>query len=330
MPRNSNTVKNGEEKSKKIEEKSKKIEEKGKASKSSRITDKNISQTDVCGNCDKYVKDFEMNLCCDNCGSYYHGECLKINSKMYKTLMKKPFWTCSKKCNEEYQHNNEDVEIFDLENPTLKDVMSKLFEISESQKYMSTIYEENKALIEDYSNLRTHFFAMKNELNNVKFELNALQQEKLDNNIIIYGVPNIPNENGQKLKEDVSEIMKSINVDVNENDISDIYRLRNNKNVKNLPVIVKFTKKEMKMNILEKKKGIVIKPKDQGGSIKINEHLTTVGYKLLLKTREVLGKHFKFIWSKDGKIFIKKDDTSSSNRIHLRSFEEIDQYNLDN
>lgn len=123
--------------------------------------------------------------------------------------------------------------------------------------------------------------------------------------------------------------MKIIDFNINRNDISDIYRLKNKKNLNNLPIIVKFTTKEIKTKILEKKKGLVIKPK-YGGSIKINEHLTNSNYQLLLKAREILGKDFKFIWSKNGNIFIKKDETSSSNRIHLRTFEEIDLYKSNN
>lgn len=291
-----------------------------------------VTETSSCKKCKKNLEELELYLTCDFCEGKFHTVCMKINSTNFKKIMKQPFWFCAKICENEFKKSKEpeNGHIFEKENPTLKDVMNQLREYQNSFQYMSNIFDENKKVLEENSRvldeisiLRNDYIAIKKELSYVKYELNQFKQEKLKNNLIVYGIRNVENqeENETVLKEKFCSALKDANVIISKEDINSCYRIHGKQ--KNGPVIIELQKEEKKIFILKNKKAL--RSKNSNEFISVNEHLTSFSYKLLLEARIKLSGLFKYIWTRNGKILIKKNDDGSK-PYEIFDFDDISYY----
>lgn len=268
-----------------------------------------------CKKCKKFCETTELHLCCEFCEEKFHTTCLKMNTANLNKALKQQFWFCSQKCNAAFEKSTQDIEpVTAKEKVTLDDIMEKIRENQESLQFMSTMYEDNKMLIKEMTLLKKHNIEITNELNYLRHEVNQLKHDKIKKNIIVYGIENEPN-NEEKEKDIVDKftnIVKSINVIVTNDDIDKAYRINSNKNKKG-PVVIEFRKNSTKMDVMLNKKNLW--NKESSKNVRINEQLTTYSYNLLLQARESLNKNFKYIWSRDGKVMIKKDEDSKAREI---------------
>lgn len=158
--------------------------------------------------------------------------------------------------------------------------------------------------------------ALQAEIAKLQHESNAQQQHERSNNLEIMGVPDKINEN---LHTYVKEIAQCAGVLLNSQDI--IYAIKiqprsaNTGRPKN--IIAKFYSKMLRDSILSgirKRKGLTTADIGISGSLQriyLNEHLT-LSNKLLYKTTRETAKVKKnqYTWIRDGKIFVRKNDTS--------------------
>lgn len=180
----------------------------------------------------------------------------------------------------------------------------------ENHKELATKVEDNSSDIE-YIN---------GDLENINYKLNNLMQEKLSLNLIINGVPKSENEN---IKTVMSTIFTTMGLELEDDSITDLYRIHNRNNTP--PIIVKLKNKSIKDSILKvrksnnpdgQQKGKSLYAKDVGfdseKQIFINEELTQQSRNLLNAAKKMLKEqaNFKFIWASDGKILAKKDEHS--------------------
>lgn len=164
-----------------------------------------------------------------------------------------------------------------------------------------------------------------NTINLINYKLNTLSQQKLNKNVIINGVPKVQNED---IKKVISRIMTDIGMNLDTDDIEEIWRVHD----RNLspPIIVKFKNKWIKQKILKqrkqtnndlKTKGKSMYAKDFGfnseNQIYINEELTQETRILFNAAKKQLKEtaDYKYIWVTEGKILAKQDESAKVQTI---------------
>lgn len=136
--------------------------------------------------------------------------------------------------------------------------------------------------------------------------------------MVIYGVEK------QSQNENVADIAKKIieYLDIKTEKthiIKNAYRKTINQSG---PIIVETTNKKIKEEILQTKKECdSIHVKDCGLKGSNNEQLTTITNTLYYKIRNKKRKKIKYLWTRDGTIFVKK--TADGEKIKIRNEEDI-------
>lgn len=235
---------------------------------------------------------------------------------------------------------------------SLRDLSKRLDEIEKSQSFISKKYD---TVITTITNLNKHNEDMKGQVQKIEEDINKLGNDgygvevKLDeleqysrrDCLEITGIPVVPNDNPTLLVKEMSEIM-GVNLDVN--DISIAHRLPPTKKVKDR-LIVKFTRRQKRDEIYSKRKNLKTKrTKDlpsvvrepestvvsHKAQIHVNESLTPYRKRLLGRILQFKRDHnYKFIWTINGKILLKKTESSTTECfVTHEEFEEfLDQHN---
>lgn len=166
-----------------------------------------------------------------------------------------------------------------------------------------------------------------NKKNDVKSQIS------IKNNIKIKGVPENPNIDD---KEITKKILKQIGISTEKEDIIEIKRTESkNENI----IKIKLKNEDIKKKILEKSKQYFrnngklttyeLNLKGNQNIIYVNEELTPKTKYLFGKTKELKKNSFKFIWIKNGKIFVRKNEEERV--IHINTEETLKQLiNLNN
>ncbi|KAI5754242.1 hypothetical protein M8J77_007044 [Diaphorina citri] len=198
----------------------------------------------------------------------------------------------------------------------LEERMMKTFKallIAENSKMKELITEQNvkiKKLEEDNRDLAKR--------------LSEMEQYSRRSNIQINNVPIVANESLEKL---VCEMGQKIGVPINfKTDIQAAHRIPTASSAAIKPIIVKFTNRNLRNSFLVKAKASKLKcnqlecTKDllfsSNSKIFVNDHLTPANKKLFFETRKcVKEKKAKSAWTRDGKIFLRRDEMSAPTRI---------------
>ena len=216
---------------------------------------------------------------------------------------------------------------------------TELAQIKESQQFISMQFEElkaenaklikcNKNLEKDYQKLRDEV-EMLHDVQTDQFEhLDNLEQYGRRENLEFEGVPQVQNEDTTEV---VIKIADKLNINLNENDISIAHRLptkrpgKSNNSSTNLPtpaIIARFANRRIR-NLIYSKRSAARKipttefPVPGITRLFINENLTSYRKKLPWQTKQKMKENnYKYIWTKNGRIFIRKDD--ESNPIEIR------------
>lgn len=142
--------------------------------------------------------------------------------------------------------------------------------------------------------------------------MNNLEQKSLDNFVEIVGVPNINNED---CKLTVKKISTALNVEV---DVVNAFRVQSKFNKRPNKIVAEVINKQYKRVLIEtarktKLTGIRIDSNWRNEAIYINDSLTQFNRNLFFKTKTFARDNgYKFVWFKDSKLFIKKDEHSKA------------------
>lgn len=168
--------------------------------------------------------------------------------------------------------------------------------------------------------------AMRQQIDNLHSELNTLQQRERKQNLEIMGVPEKTNED---LCNYLINIAKHAEIQLSSQDVEFITRVQPYTKVPGRPktIIAKLKSNSLRDCILSgirKKKGITTQDIGISGDIIkifVNEHLTPSNKLLFKNTREkAASAHYLKPWVRDGKIFVRKNDTSQSFCIRDHSY----------
>ena len=183
--------------------------------------------------------------------------------------------------------------------------------------------EVNTLQKEEISNLKSQAAALKTQEIKDSIKVDELEQYGRRQNLEIVGVPEKEDENTNAI---VLEVAKMLDVDIMSSHISTSHRLPkktaiNRNNSGSSPIIVRFTSRDIRNQIYaNRKKARFVDLKNFSVSdtknIFVNENLTPTRKQLFWKTKqEVKNNSWKYIWTHNGNVFVKKDDNASITAI---------------
>ena len=220
---------------------------------------------------------------------------------------------------------------YQLEIETLR---AEVIEIKESQAFICNQYDSLKAEYdkvievntlrkEEISNLKSQAAALKTQEIKDSIKVDELEQYGRRQNLEIVGISEKEDENTNAI---VLEVAKMLDVDIMSSHISTSHRLPKKKassrnNSGSSPIIVRFTSRDIRNQIYaNRKKARFVDLKNFSVSdtknIFVNENLTPTRKQLFWKTKqEVKNSSWKYIWTHNGNVFVKKDNNASITAI---------------
>lgn len=217
---------------------------------------------------------------------------------------------------------------------TLKVIYEKLEELTSENRKLNHALDGMKKIVEDYKritdsliddneSLRNENETLKRRMNNIEYKLDITAQHKLNCNIIINGIPEVENE---KLETYITKIAKEMKINFSETDIKSAVRTSTHSKSSGLPstIIVEFHDKNIRDEILQKKKDatflntnvICNTNANETGLIYLSEQLTKRNQYIMKLARNLKRDNIiKYVWSKQGEIFIRRDDKDKAVKI---------------
>ncbi|CAG5058838.1 unnamed protein product [Parnassius apollo] len=173
---------------------------------------------------------------------------------------------------------------------------------------------------------------LNSEINNLKLQNQQLNRQMNINeqrdrmlNFEIVGIPESINED---LNNTILRICKHVGVKIDTNDILQVNRVSPKVKLPGLSrvIITKMKSRLLKDNLisLSHKNRLITKDIGLAGESRpffINEHLTSHNKQLLKKCKDfATSSQYQFVWTKNGRIFVRRNDTSPG----LQIFDEGD------
>lgn len=247
----------------------------------------------------------------------------------------------------------------DMDSEEHSEIRSELLEVyktslSQHQEQMNALYPILKAIQESHSKIeatlafvcqqnddfKTQIVRLENELKKKEEHITLLEDKMEDLTRTSRGkyieIKNIamdskePKENLIKMVEDLS---KNLEINVDQNEVSDIFKVKSNTDRKTIIVEFKstmtkdlfikkakaFNKKNPSNKLSAKHLGLRKNPDEP---IYISEHLTLKAARLYFLARDLKrSKKFKYCWTSFGRIYLRKDDDAQI--IWIRNEDQI-------
>uniref|UniRef100_A0A2A4JWA7 FP protein C-terminal domain-containing protein n=1 Tax=Heliothis virescens TaxID=7102 RepID=A0A2A4JWA7_HELVI len=221
----------------------------------------------------------------------------------------------------------------------LDNIKSKLAVIDVNQSQLFTDMESVKTSIQQQDSLQmclskrvddvskstaTHssdISRMQERITNLETELNSLQQRDRAFNLEVNGIPEKSNE---KLVDYYCAMVRFLEIESSANDVVHAVRVRPVNPVPGRPksIVIKLNSRLLRDAILSavrNRKGLSTCDLGITGDQRklfVNEHLTPANKLLHRNVREkASAAQYRFVWIRDGKIFVRKNDTSATIRI---------------
>lgn len=306
-----------------------------------------------CNSCEANITKTQNSLQCNECEKWFHKSCTKLTSKEYDAFCDKKSkekWICFIcKQNSSSENSTSDEEISDKEintvkrnrksskhNPSnqemLEIIMKKFEKLEESVQFTTNIMDDMKKSLEDIVNenikLKKEQLSLKNKVKELEGRLvhveSNIKKEDIDKrkcNIVIVGF-----KETQSLQENVKKVFTKLDPEIKSDDYS-ISSVPNKS--QNTPVIVRFNKIEIverMMELRKRKKTLTTAECGIDGerrNIYFNEDLPKPTRDLFKKARELKKRNYKYVWCKNGQIFVRRDEGDEAVKIN-----NVNQINL--
>ena len=208
-------------------------------------------------------------LQCEVCENWYHIKCAKVSDALYEHL----------------KADNQGVHWFCIH---CNVGSSKLLQV--------------------ISRMKTELDAVKEEVKQLKFNNDKLEQYTRKDNVVISGI-NDPHDREEDTTEKVLALANEIGVTVAREDISTSHRLGSVTAGYNRPIIVRFARREVKRGLMIKRKQL--KNNVEYPNTFINDDLTKNRYKISKQLRQEKCR----VWSHEGKILYKEEGSDDIKMI---------------
>jgi predicted nuclease with TOPRIM domain len=206
------------------------------------------------------------------------------------------------------------LEMFNQSTSMIIDQMNKNFakhaellhcEVFEMKKQIDELQKENGKMKNENKELRKSQEVLNERLNKMESNSDDLEQEKIKDEVIVTGIFEIQPLTASGFS---SMLKKTCNTDIDPSTISKISSFKNKKGLS----VVKITLPILgdKIKFLKNKKQMAQK------KIFANEALTSSKFHLLMSAKALCKSQMLFsCWSRGGKIFVKKSETSQPEYI---------------
>ena len=281
----------------------------------------------LCNTCndDIFLDDI---LTCSICNENFHFMCVALREATFRKMSKitKTKWACNKcKFNEKQPINNSPVK-----KPVIDITKENFNNLSDSVNFMSDKFDNFGAKLQELLSsvkemreenrvLKKQNIIFNNEIILLMNRVNTLEQKALDNFIEIIGVPETQDENSV---ETVKTIIAKLGVETTVN-----RAFRAPSKIKNKPrkLVAELSTRQCSSITISnsrktKPKGNMFNEKWGMEPIYVNNYLTFFNRNLLFKTKTFARETgYKFVWFKDSKIFIKKNEDQKAILIENES-----------
>ena len=228
----------------------------------------------------------------------------------------------------------------------IRDWNKRFDEVDKAQSFISKQYdtvlsavmdikEHNESVKSQIQQIEESTFNLGKDDYNLFVKSDELEQYARRDCLEVTGIPTVPNDNPALLIQDASK--ESI---LNwASDISIAHRLPPSKKVKD-QIIVKFTQREKRDEIHSKRKNLKSKRTKDFPSVPYETKSDAVSYKAQIHVKENLTSYgrrlfgrvlqfkrhrsYKFIWTTNGKILLKRSETSTTNSF--TTYGEFDEF----
>lgn len=219
-----------------------------------------------------------------------------------------------------------------LKQTTESDIQS----LKESLNFYSEKHEETCKTIQEMTSdisrmniIDQDVCLLRNKIDGLQFDLNYYQQRERITNLEITGIPQKTNED---LKDYIIKISKVAKTQLTQDDIIMINRVEPRSKIPGRPkvIVAKLATTLLRDSIISgirKNRGLTtidIGLPGDSRPIYVNEHLTPLNKSLYGKTREAAKKSgYRYVWVKNGKIFVRKDDTHPA--LNIKSTTDVEK-----
>lgn len=205
-----------------------------------------------------------------------------------------------------------------------------LIKVEETNKKVDLFIVKVESIEKDVSEMKKEIGVLNNEVLKLKSSLNDLEQYSRNCNLEISGIPTSENEN---LTETLGKIAQLVGFHDDLN-IAKIHRVPTRSNKDPKPIICQFNLRSDRDDFLLKargKKNLNINDLDSNfvpSTFYVNEHLTMQNKYILSKAKQFRRDHqeFKYVWCRDGKVFVRKNENSKA--IRIKSDTDLTQLNV--
>lgn len=263
-------------------------------------------QTDEnCKMCKAVVQKGELAIWCDVCESWIHAICLPGGVEQYNSEKKKYIWTCSAECNNGIcvPSDIQECDTKKANSTTIMDAIRGLiiqgaktvnFVMPSINSNVQKLNDEVKVIRKDCSSNRT-------DIECLKSEINMLKQDRVNHQAIFINVP----------KEAVSQnILPKILQEYNIQPPKRVCKVFDSKKHSDkCNVLVDFVSPEDKFKFINEIKSK--KPKiNERTTLYVVECLSPENTQLLVEAKQCL-QSYRFKWSKNGRVYVRKESSSS-------------------
>lgn len=165
-----------------------------------------------------------------------------------------------------------------------------------------------------------------NEVSKLRMTVDILEQQKLDRNVVLKGVPELETSDDM-LEFMVDKIFCKFDDQFESQFVLNVYRIGVKKNDKRRLIIAELASTKYKSKLMKdlKDKAVNCSQFLSGNKVPwgpateriyLSDHLTRTMSNIFYHARQLKKeKRVNYVWTKMGKIFIKKDDTSRAHQI---------------
>lgn len=281
----------------------------------------------LCNSCNEDIVD-EDALKCSVCFEYYHFMCATITEKNFRKMSKvnKAKWFCNKckfyeNAKSPLQNNTTNKLSRNCSNDNCSDLTESVNfmrgKFDNFGKQLQEIVSSLKEMRDENKVLKEHNIKLHNEISFLSNRVNILEQKAIENFIEIIGVPEFKEEdclNTAKIMADKLGV---------ESTVIKAFRVQSKTVNKSRKLVVELTCHQSSINAIiclkkQKPKGNMFHEKWGSEAIYVNNYLTQFNRNLHFKTKIFAREAgFKYVWFKDSKLFIKKNENSKA--IHIEN-----------
>lgn len=216
------------------------------------------------------------------------------------------------------------------------EIIKKLTALERSVEFLSGQYDEMKIIyekiIQENTSLKKINAQVTNKMEQITTEnlnlqqnINQIKQNEIKNNIVIFGIPN--QKDNHSLNTAFNNILSETNMSTDAVEIDDIYQKKTQTD--QAPIFIKFRNFKNKIDFKQSIKAYTsinkkcLHTADLGytknNKVIFADQLTDTNQNLLREAKTLRVHGYKYIWTSNGKVLVKKDDNRDTSPIIIKN-----------